>query len=84
MTWKRLHRQNTQLTQNLVSLHPGEMPERLLADYHVEKIRMVILILLMGSGIACCAELAVLTGDIVKEGGTIHRPTERMTFVLEA
>lgn len=84
MTWKRLHRQNTQLTQNLVSLHPGEMPERLLADYHVEKIRMVILILLMGSGIACCTELAVLTGGIVKEGGTIHRPTERKTFVLEA
>ena len=37
MTRKRLHRQNTQLMQNLVSLHPGEMLERLLADYHVEK-----------------------------------------------
>jgi len=41
-----------QIVKNLISLHPGGTPMQLLTEYYVEKLRLVIGILLMGSMIA--------------------------------
>ena len=85
--WKMTQKllvQNMQVTQNLAALHPGEMPEKLLSEYHVEKIRIVILMLLVGSGIACCVDISAGSEGILAGEGIIRRPTERQTVVLEA
>ena len=85
--WKMTQKllvQNMQVTQNLAALYPGEMPEKLLSEYHVEKIRIVILMLLVGSGIACCVDISAGSEGILAGEGIIRRPTERQTVVLEA
>ena len=47
MAEKRMNQRNTRMVQTLISLHPGESPEILLQEYHVAKIRIVLLILLV-------------------------------------
>jgi len=84
VTGKWMKERNSQLVQTLISLHPGEMPDLLLQQYHVAKIRIMVLILLAGSGIAGCADVALNGDSIVDGAGVLVRPREQETVNLEA
>lgn len=84
MAEKRMKQRNIRLVQTLISLHPGEAPEILLQEYHVAKIRILLLILLAGSGIAGCADVVKNGVDSVNAAGLLVRPREQETVNLEA
>ena len=84
VTGKWMKERNSQLVQTLISLHPGEMPDLLLQEYHIAKIRIMVLILLAGSGFAGCADVARNGESIVNGTGMLVRPGEQETVSLEA
>ncbi len=73
-----------QLMQNLAALHPGEASARLLVEYYTGKIRIVLIILLAGSGLACSAEIAGGASDVVVYQGVVNRGNATQTVKLEA
>ena len=81
---KRIKLKNGQLVQSLIALHPGESPDLLLQEYHVAKIRILLLILLVGSGIAGCADVVKNGGASVNEAGVLVRPRGQEPVNLEA
>lgn len=62
--------------RDLELLHPGESAARLKAEYYVEKIRMVLLIVLMG----VLLSLLVKTKSLAEEAVTAEGGIRRMAF----
>lgn len=76
--------QDGQVRQQLIALHPGKEPVTLLTEYYIGKIRIVILILLIGSSIACCSQFVTEEEGISLVDGILERPKEAQTVTLEA
>ncbi len=75
---------DTQVLQSLISLYPGGAPELLLQEYHVAKIRIILLILLAGSGIAGLADGVKSSEGMLTAEGALRRPRTQQTMMLEA
>ena len=84
MAGKGIKGKGGQLVQSLIALHPGEAPDVLLQEYHVAKIRILLLILLVGSGIAGCADVVKNGKDFVNGAGVLVRSSGQETVNLEA
>ena len=92
--YKRIHmwrplgngmkRRDNRVVRDLISLHPEGSKDLLLQEYQVAKIRILLLILLAGNGIAACAEAARGAESIWVAEGMISRPKEQQTIILEA
>lgn len=73
-----------QVLQNLLCLHPGQAPAQLLTEYYTGKIRIVLLVLLTGSMLACLTEFGGENSDVPVSQGIVSRGEEMRTITLEA
>jgi len=81
---KRIRAGDSRIVNSLVSLHPGVAPAQLLTEYHTGKIRMLLIILGVGSLLAFCTGLAKDASGVKVEEGIIQRGEETQTIMLEA
>ena len=68
----------------LTCLHPGEPVSGLLAAYYISKIRLTLLVLLIGSGLACAVRFSGEASKVAVQQGVVHRGEEKETVILEA
>lgn len=83
LTKKKIRMQDRQVRQTLASLHPGKEMAVLLTEYYTGKIRVMMLILLIGSGVACLSKLAG-EGELMLSDGVLSRPNKKQTVALQA
>lgn len=79
-----LQMEERQVVGSLLSLHPGAPPTELLNQYYIEKIRMVLLVLGLGSLISLGAGMTEETTGAAVQAGIVSRGREAQTILLEA
>ncbi len=77
-------RQMILLKQRLTALQPGVMPDKLVADYYTEKIRMVLLVIMVGSVAACSVDWSVGQDELLQKDGVLKRPEKARAVTLDA
>ena len=82
--WQKIMgKKDLQNMQNLILLNPGKEPDYLLAAYHADKLRIVGLLLLVGSLFSVCIKIAESQEDMIQRENILKRPEIGQEILLE-